>query len=196
VYNIWIKADYGIVLTEEMLESFNIPNLGYIKTKHGFQVFDTTKEEYVEEQFPVYVNVLGDIKKTNKWILFKTPTTESVNASKAIYQQIENEIIKLCYNESFQKVIKLLEEGNGIAYINTETNSIYDLFSVLHKGGIKTLFASNGKYIIGKVAKKPVLDLYVPESIIARIIGKGGENIKKITAEIKAKRINVKPIKD
>ena len=61
---------------------------------------------------------------------------------------------------------------------------------------IKVLFSYNGNNIIGNVAKKPVLDLYVHKDMIPVVIGKGGETIKKIAREINAKKINVKSFED
>lgn len=194
IYDVWAKCYYGIILTEEILQNFNIPNLGYVKTDNGFQIFDTSKEEYTEEECRVYVDVFGSIKQTKKWVTIKTPTQEAIEASKAMYKKVEAELIKLNHKDGVKYLRQLVKDGNGIAYINTRTNYIYNMFNILYAEGIKVLFSYHGKYIIGNVAKKPVLDVYVPETIVPMVIGRGGEMIKKIAAEINAKRINVHPI--
>lgn len=190
IYHLLVKTWYGKILTEELLKSFNINNLGYIKTDTGFMLYDTSKQEYTEEKLPVYVDLFGSIKETKKTVVLKTPTKESIDASKIIYKKVEAHLTKLKHEEDIQIIHNSLEAGNGIAYINTKTN----LFEVLSEENIKILFSSNQGYILGKVAKMPILDLYVPESIIPMVIGKGGQMIKKITTEIGAKKINVKPI--
>ena len=193
-HDIWTSMDYGIRLTEEMLKSFEIPNLGYIKTNEGIQVFDVTKEEYDEEELPIYVDVFGSITKTKKLINFKTPTKESIEASKEIYHEVEKRLRRLKHEEDVEYINKLLEVGNGIAYINAGISGIRGFSDILYDERIKVLYSRNGNYIIGKVATKPETDLYVPQYLIPMIIGKRGEMIKKIAAEVKARRINVKPI--
>lgn len=188
------RISFRIVITEEILKNLDIPNLGYIKTKDGIQVFDTTLETYTEEMLPVYVDVFGSIKKSKKWISFKVPTKEAIEASYRIYEQIEK---KLCENKSIDDrkfLNKLIEEGNGIAYIDTIENSIYNFLNVLYNENIKVLFSYGHCHVIGGVAKKPVLDLYVPKTMVPMIIGKGGNKIKSIAAGVNAKRINVKEV--
>lgn len=191
--NVWTSLDYGIRLTEEMLDSFNIPNLGYIKTNTGFQVFDVSKEEYTEELLPLFVDVMGSIKETKKWIPFRTPTEESVNASREMHGKIEIEIKKLSRKETIVTLRQLLEEGNGIAYVDRVKMSFFDFLDILRAEGIKELFTFNGSVIIGTVAAKSELDLYVPKSIIPVVIGKNGVMIKQIAKAVRARRINVKP---
>lgn len=191
-YDIWTRMDYGIKLTEEMLKSFEIPNLGYIKTNEGIRVFDVTKEEYDEEELPIYVDVFGSITKTKKWINFKTPTKESIEASREIYYEVEKRLKKMKRDADIHYINKLLEVGNGIAYINVGISGIHGFDSILYDERIKVLYSRNGKYIIGREAAKPEIDLYVPDYLIPMIIGKGGATIKRIAAEVKARRINVK----
>ena len=190
--DVWTSLDYGIVLTEEMLDSFNIPNLGYIKTNTGFQVFDVSKEEYTEELLPLFVDVMGSIKETKKWVPFKTPTEECVNASREMHEKIEVELKKLSRKETIMSLRQLLEEGNGIAYVDRVRMSFFDFLDILRNEGIKELFTFKGSVIIGTFATKPELDLYVPKSIIPVVIGKYGAMIKQIAKSVRARRINVK----
>lgn len=186
------SLDYDIRLTQEILDSFNIPNLGYIKTNTGFQVFDVSKEEYTEELLPLFVDVMGDIKETKKWIPVKTPTEESVNASREIYEKVKAEIIKLSQKETVETLRALLKEGNGIAYIDKVRMSFFDFLDILRAEGIKELFTFKGSVIIGTVATKPEIDLYVPKHLVPVVIGRSGAMIKQIAKEIHARRINVK----
>lgn len=194
IYDVWQKSWYGTVLTENSLSSLNIPNLGYIRTSEGYQVYDKTKEEYIEELLPVYVDVFGSIKLTNKKVALKIPTRSSVQASKEIFQKVLNELISLKQQKDINFIHEKIEKGNGIAYININENYIYDISSVVYSENANILFSSKGHYVIGKVAKNHVLDLYVPQSIAPMIIGKKGQNIKKISENVGAKRINVKVI--
>jgi len=193
-YKSCTSIDYGCVLTEEILESFNIPNLGYNISDTGVQVFDKTVEEYTEEELPVYVDVLGSIKKSKKWVPFKTPTSNAIEASRVMYKKVELELLKRKNNLSSEYVRGLIEAGNGVAYVDTRINYIYNFFDIICNENIKILFSSNGRYIIGKIATDPEIDLYVPNSLIPMVIGKGGQQIKSIASDIKARRINVKPL--
>lgn len=192
VYNIWMNTWFGLELTEELLKGLDIPNLGYIKTNTGFEVYDITKEEYTDEVLPIYVDVFGSIKKSPKTLVFKTPTPESVEASRVIYKKIEAKLEKMKHDECIKLVNELIEKGNGIAYIRTRNS----LFQLLSEENIKILFSSNCCYVIGKTAKKPILDLYVPDVLVPMIIGKGGKKVKKMAEEIGAKIIKVKPIQN
>lgn len=189
---VWSNLYYDIKFTEEILDSFNIPNLGYIKTKCGFQVFDVSEEEYTEELLPLFVDIMGDIKETKKWITFKTPTEAAVDASREMYNKVKAEIKKYVYKETIATLRQLLEEGNGIAYIDKVKMDIFDFMDILKEYGIKLLLTFKGSVIIGTVATKTELDLYVPESIIPVVIGRSGATIKQIAKEVHAKRINVK----
>jgi len=189
-----LETIVDVLLSEELLDSLDIPNLGYKKTDTGFQIFDVTKEEYMEESLPMYVDVFGEIKKSQKRVSFKIPTKEAIDASEEMCRKVNIAIRKIRDNKIAENAIKLVNK-TGLAYINLGMLRDMDIFySALLKKQIKILFEFNHHYIIGSSVKEPHIDLYVPQNIIPIVLGKGGERIKQIAKKVKAKKIVVKPL--
>lgn len=181
----------NISITEELLESFNIPNLGYIETEDGFKLFDKSKVTYSEEELPVYIDYFGTPRNTGKWTTIKTLTREALDASELMLLAVRKELFRMEHKKELEDIAGSIEKGKGIAYIEfRDPTKIYEILSHIPNARVLCEVGYTG-YIIGSEAKSHQLELHVPEKLIPFVIGKNGRNIKSIAQCVGATYIKV-----
>lgn len=192
LYESNIRFTYGVELTEDILKSFNIPNLGLIKTMNGFKIFDTDVEEYIENKLPVYIENNDKLVDNNMTVVLKRPTRKALKASENMYCKVRRKFMEILENRKEDFVKKALEKGKGITYVKAEDGVMLNILWRLQEKGLKILFQRNAThYIIGNVAKHPELELYVPKEV-AELLKE--EDVSKFAKEINAKNITLKTI--
>lgn len=181
---------YGVTITEQLLKNLNIPSLGYQKTANGFQIFNKANESYIEENLPVYVEIFGSPKRTKKWVTFKSPTDDSMADAIVMSELVKSQLVSIRHKQMANDLSKKIANGKGITYIFCDYLTLANILKYIPDAKI-LIDPCPGAFVVGTKAESPVLELKVPSAHIAKIIGKGGCNIKHAAKELGAKYINV-----
>ena len=183
---------YEFDITEDLLNSLSIPNLGYEKTASGFKIFDKSNETYTEENLPVYVKVFDSPTKTKKWAVIKSPTEDSVSAANEICNKLRSELHTLTLKKDAEALAKKISDNKGIAYVFSTYFTVASMLDFIPGAKILTN-PSRSVYIVGTKAQADILELKVPKSLAGKVIGKGGINMKYAAKELGAEYIKVIP---
>jgi len=181
----------------EIVKTFNIPELGYTQQENGgFKIFDKTKEVYNEYILPVYVKVFDKITRSKERRTLIVPTEETLEAARVVYRRIQDEFFKLRTNEEFEELRAIINKGNGIAYIKHSDFPHLDQILFNSDEFIRLFEYQYEFYIIGIQKNDPrlKLSLKVPQSLVGKVIGKGGKNVKEMAEKIGVMRIDVTAI--
>jgi hypothetical protein len=110
---------------------------------------------------------------------------ETLEAAYKIKRQVEKLL-------SFSGYEKILENNNGIFCFPADKSNI--LFELIKEKKYKVWKISNDFYIVSKHESFPqTVILKVPETLIPRVIGKGGKNVKLMAKHFNAKSIKIIP---
>lgn len=185
------------IISRERLETvkkLDIPELGYAEQESkNFIIFNNHKFEYIEYNLPVYVKVLNKLTLTKERTKLKILTDESLNAAKELYTHIEKEIFKIDHKDEIDKLKAVIDKGNGIALIQHSDFPNISRILFYCEEFINLFEYQYDFYVIGmKKSPRPFkLALNVPESIIGKIIGKGGKNIRQMQEKLGIMKIIV-----
>lgn len=185
---------YTDVSNLETIKSFGIPNLGYTVEGSHMNIFDKTKEEYITYTLPIFVKYFDQIKPTKNTTKVTFPTTESYKAACNMYSIIQREYTKLRLKEEREEIYSVINKGNGIAYL--KYSDFPNLTDILYHDDTIHIFYSYyyNHYVIGTKATAKELTLKVPQSIVGKVIGKGGKNVKEMAKCLGASYIKVIPM--
>lgn len=181
------------VITREFLNK--IPNVGYVVNEDSFTIFDKRVSEQCKKvSVPVYVKVFDNYRHTGKVHTFEIPNKFAIKAA----LKLENTIlltadIQRCEEEG-KELENSIREAGGILFINED--EIPDIATICFVNGYERLWKNDHWCIIGApdMVTSLNLKLYVPECLMAKVIGTGGKNIKKMAKSMRVERIQVLPL--
>lgn len=193
----------------ELLPSVSIKWQGYLVFKNisynivgdRCTIHDKNLYQSQKKYFPVYEECDGVYKYTGKYRVKKIPTKESIEAAKAIFEEVmeyitENQLIEEVRQMIGTKIMIFIPKPTQLPLKKYNLREKYKIF-VYEIGDVGYILVDCKKVAtIKKKGEKVNVYLNVPSDCLENVVGKSGRNIKPLIRLVGVEKINVLPIID